>query len=490
MKKLLLLLVLLLPGLTFGATYYVGPSATISTPCTVNEPCQPKEVFTKDLAPGDEVIFLDGTYQGANYMIANGSNDSGEEGNLLVIKALNDGEVWIDGQGANVPIALNSDSEYLRIEGFNAYHSPQNVVQGGGTAYVTYSRVIAWDGGPGNSGPFAIGENSTAIDCASFGVGRGNVAPQASANNATFRRFWGRWEGSRCGGCGPSHTTTPYYNNQGTTYENCLLTWDSGSMPAGTWYSHDQNFNMLGSGTGLGPLNPFGTVMPGQIDAESPYTDECVNVKMFGTISYITGQTNAPYNLMETGRFIFNVNNQSDPSDRACCFTIENAVVYVNPDNSDWSGVRALRLEDNCENYTGGDELYVTDVSTVAATSDIIHADWTQSDVEHATTVAGLADDIYTGDGARLCYEYEDRIETDEPMWPWPMQQRIFDATTFAADAGHEHYMYVCDPGWSPNCQNMLINDPHAVADVMGDMLDMFGAPPSHCDKRSNKSGS
>ena len=58
------------------------------------------------------------------------------------------------------------------------------------------------------------------------------------------------------------------------------------------------------------------------------------------------------------------------------------------------------------------------------------------------------------------------------------MQDRILAATTSVSGAGHQHMMNVCD---GSSCNRQMVNDPHAVADVMGDILSMFGPIPSAC---------
>ena len=43
--------------------------------------------------------------------------------------------------------------------------------------------------------------------------------------------------------------------------------------------------------------------------------------------------------------------------------------------------------------------------------------------------------------GAQVCYRYVDGVLTSTPLWPWPMDQRIYDALD---DAGYTPF-YVTD---------------------------------------------
>jgi hypothetical protein len=66
-----------------------------------------------------------------------------------------------------------------------------------------------------------------------------------------------------------------------------------------------------------------------------------------------------------------------------------------------------------------------------------------------------------TTSGANLCYRYNDGALTTQALWPWPMNQRILDAT---AQSGR------------------------APVDVTATIESMFGAIPSSC-KGTNGSG-
>ena len=96
----------------------------------------------------------------------------------------------------------------------------------------------------------------------------------------------------------------------------------------------------------------------------------------------------------------------------------------------------------------------------------------------------GGATDVISGTTVRhsnpfqggTCYQYQNQQLTNIPLWPWPMNQRIWDATTVAASSSHQHFIY---QGSSPSLT--LVNDPHAVIDVTAEIEQMFGAIPAGC---------
>ncbi len=91
-------------GQTFAATYYASPAgggngSSSSSPFRINQ-------FWPVASPGDTLLLLDGVYKGSNSMIDPPDYLSGSAGNPITVKALNDGEVEIDGEYARNPVLL------------------------------------------------------------------------------------------------------------------------------------------------------------------------------------------------------------------------------------------------------------------------------------------------------------------------------------------------------------------------------------------------
>ena len=451
-------------------TLYVDNSATVSTPCTTGTPCKPSLVWAS-VSAGDTVVYKDGTYTGADYMISPPCTTDGSLGSEISVECENDGACRINGEGVRTPVDFEqgaNDCDYYDVHGFNIHASNDSVFEAKDSTHIRVYRVVAWDAGDWNSKGFQLGDYSLMEDCAAFGVARKQINSYDSSNT-TVRRLWARWEGATETGA-PS-TMSSYYESTGRLYENVLLTWDGGSMPA-SYYIHNGDTIVSGPRTTIS--NPRGVLGFGQITPGS-----CADFEMKGSISYVMDHAGVTEQLDTLGsRWVLGLNNATNDANKGCCLTLENVVTYVDPNESAWDGMSGFSL--------GGaacatQPIDIIDATSIAQQADDIDADWDQTDVEHATSVGALGDNIYEGDGAHVCYRYEDGSETAIPLWPWPMQDRIFDATTLAADAGHEHHMVECDAADTPDCAPVLVTDPHAVADVMADIVSMFGQPPVAC---------
>lgn len=469
-RKPLLVLLLVFSLASSGAmasTYWVSSSSSSSSPCSSGNPCKPSAVWNH-VSPGDTVIFKDGVYTGADYMLDPPPELDGTSSQRITVRAETDGGVRIDGQGQRIPVELWQNRYYV-IEGFNAHSSSETVFKALSGSNNIFRRCIGWDANDLNAGIFVSGSNALIEDCGAFGVGR-KLYDTVYQDNVTFRRIWGRWEGSTH--TGPKITLDSFYFSQGTRIENAILTWDNGSMPS-NWYTNDGESILSGPYQGWQSGNPRGTLHQGKINPG----EECVNVRVHGLISYIKGSSSGDYNRFADGRALIDYDTISM---HPCCLSLDNVASWIDPGNSQWSDNFGFNLGPGCDTQSSKD-LTISNISQVHQTSSNIHGDWAQSDLQSATSSSGLSDSIYVGQGAAICNRYENGSTTDVPLWPWPMQDRILAATTFASAANTQVLMTQCSPGSSPQCQQVWVNDPHAPADVMADITAMFGAPPASC---------
>ena len=148
------------------------------------------------LDPGDTLLILNGTYtEQINPVYAEGT-----AGAPITIKALNDGQVTIDGQSSRVPVSLThwSGDEYFVIEGIIARNSSMNVFDILGDNN-TLRRVSGYDANPdSNSFVFALlGDNTILEDCVAAGTGRKMIMSHKGDNNRIRRCLadWERWDG-------------------------------------------------------------------------------------------------------------------------------------------------------------------------------------------------------------------------------------------------------------------------------------------------------
>jgi hypothetical protein len=329
------------------------------------------------------------------------------------------------------------DSTWLVVDGIDAHASSETVVTISRSENVLVRRVVAWD---------ARDENT---DVLGVHYGKGG-------DNCVCRRCWLRWEGST--NVGPKMALSMWYNSTGELAENVIATWDNGSMP--DLYTTQNNGapytgTFAGTKTGGATDQAYGLFSRDRNDSTTT-----AGARIFGSIGYLRG----------THRYdpqaLFFLNGEDDVQ-------VQNCAAFAEPGSFDAAIPFWLYGPANGSQGTG---LTAQDLSSVGATADTITSEWSPSGVEHAATANGLADSVYVGNAAHLCFEYLNGVETATPLWPWRMNARILAATQKAADPQHTHQIYQGDP---PVLTDVV--DPHAVEDVTATVEAMFGPIPAAC---------
>lgn len=402
-------------GESLDCTNYASPSgggdgSSESSPYQIDD-------FWSDADPGDTLCLLDGVYTGSSSMITPPSSVDGTDGNPVTIAALNDGEVRINGQGRNNPISL-SGNDWLVIQGMDAHNARRDVVGfWNGSDNNVVRRVVAWDAQPDRmvfrlwgGSTSGLLENNLLEDVAGFGTGRKIYQPSELADNNTFRRTWGMWN---AGSGSPRQTYTMGYESQGNTCENCIGTFDADSSSSdghrGIFSNNSMERHDLTDGTN-------------------------VDGGYIGSIAYMLEDQRAGdlRGLLES----FRVNEG---------VFLDHTVAYT-----EQSDLYTTRLRGD----SGQDDKVMSNVTEIGGRSSIASV-WDVIDSERGSNVDDVAS-IWedAGDGAQVCHRYEDREVTDEPLWPWPMDQRISDALETAG------------------------REPVIVTDLMEDL---FGEIPDEC---------
>ena len=180
----LALLLVFMPNASHAAaacTHYASPTGTGSG-LSVSQPFKIAN-FWAVAKPGDTLCLLDGRYTGAESMITPPSGLSGNSVAPITISAINDGAVWLNGEGIRRPVFL-SNNDWWILEGFNASDSNISVVViGGGADNNVIRRVCAWNAPPTkNERVFGIsgsGHHNTIEDSCGFGSGETNFRYQS-----------------------------------------------------------------------------------------------------------------------------------------------------------------------------------------------------------------------------------------------------------------------------------------------------------------------
>ncbi|MGH7793438.1 MAG: chitobiase/beta-hexosaminidase C-terminal domain-containing protein [Candidatus Binatia bacterium] len=390
-----------LPVSTFSCNFYASPTGTGNG----LSPSSPFKIinFWSVAAPGKTLCLLDGIYTGDHSMIDPPDNLSGTAGGPITVRALNDGKVTINGQGVRRPVLLNLNN-YFVLEGFNAHSSNEGVVRVVRSSHNVIRRVAAWDAHEGNFSVVSAGSGQHILfeDVAAWGIGRKVFSASQGGNYVTCRRCWGRWEGSHF--VGPKLTYSLAYNNYDMIIENSIGTWSGEKMrenyvlqcPSGTNYSKCGQ-----SMTGYTVDQAEAIFGIDRLDG-----DKNARSKIFGSIAYITKKDRyhpgklywvTAMNAIEYG----------------------NNIAYIEPGT--YGGKRAFSLDI-------GQNLIARNLTAIAATPSYFHSAWQLSSVSEASTVAAASNPFTGTNGAQICKRYKDGVLTSQPLWPWPMNQRIGEA--------------------------------------------------------------
>jgi hypothetical protein len=405
-------------------------------------------------------------YTSVDSMISPPAGLSGARGNPITVRALNDGHVLLDGQFMRTPVFLKSNSWWI-LEGFNARNG---AAPGGVLQLVNESnnnivrRVVVWDseihkntrisGTTGSSGPNLF------EDFAAFGTGRKTFSNSQGGNNVTCRRCWFREEGTTSGG---PRGVTMYYNNYGMTVENLLATWTGESMPESYTDALGASQTSFKFSAGHGPL------ASDRIDEVTTPVPGCAKAKVLGSLAYM---------LVKPGGLPrFNGPSQNVIAlVQADCITVRHTIAALDPRWYKFDTVRG---------FSGGNRHSATPpvtpthnsahniTSLVGSVGNSFSPGW---DVHNNITGSSLASlnsqnaNPWTGTaGANLCKRWVNGQVTTEPLWPWPMNERIKAATAMAGS-----YSGPC-----PTCVGGRLA--RTATDVTAEVETLLGAIPSQC---------
>lgn len=399
----LLFLFALAPSRAGAQTFlYAGPTLTGAGNCTSpTNTCLITTAITAASA-GATIFLVDGTYTGSASMINPPAGLSGKSGSPITIKAINDGKVFINGQGARQPIRLSSNSWFI-IEGINAHNSggsnSSTVQIDGSSTGSIIRRVVAWDcPATTNCTVMSIngGTSNLFEDVAAFGTGRKMFSfSQSGQSNSIIRRAWASW--TRHTFSTPKIGFSIAYNSYGNKLESIIGTWkEEGSSHA------DGKHGILGND---------------QMFNSNPSADKCSNSSVHGAILY----------HRSTDTLASNYFGQLQSSSSMDCITLEHIATYEESATAKSAALNSLSTTHGGPSSGG----HIVRRSTfVGGAAVSIGADWTQTSNSDVASV-GLAPNLWNGSGstgARFCKRYSNGVLTSEPIWPWPMEQRINDA--------------------------------------------------------------
>ena len=403
-----------------GCHYYASPDGegnglTKSTAFKVSD-------FWPKAEPGMTLCLLDGIFRGNESMIIPRPTLSGTAEDPISIKALHDGKATIDGQGQRNTVVLFKN-DYFILEGFNAHSSGgrinkvpkvnrNSVIYVGGDSKKNIIRsVVAWnafDPAGGSTAVFRVGPSANTLfeDVAGFGSANiiFDLSPRSHAT--TCRRCWGRLEGSQSNSRRPEMTYYIPNNLTGNNIENSIGTWINSFSPSRSYI-----------------FASYGARTKGENGIS----------KILGSIAYLT--RDHPSNLRQ---LVF--------IDAMTSFELANFVAYAGRDES----IEPFNLRGR---YGSGKNL--TSIGRSSRPNE-----WGQINYEPVVNRRPSENVFDSGRGAQICTRYKDGLLTKKPLWPWPMNPRILEATDKYSKSS---------------------------VDVTETIEEMFGPIPPKCRETSNK---
>jgi len=408
----------LLTAEVIAAEYYASPAGS-GNGRSQNSPFRIAD-FWPVAKPGDTLLLLDGRYTGEPSMLNPPEGLKGAPGKPITVKALNDGKVELDGEGRRVPVRLYHNAWFI-LEGFNAHHSSHTVVGVSQSEHNVVRRVCAWEAADGNTLIFGAhhSQHNLFEDCAGWGTARKIFSHSQKGDYTTFRRCWGRWEGSHA--VGPKCTFSTSYNTHHGILENCIGTWDTRKMKE-TYvllgydgkpfvnkslekYSKPRTYTNYGIDQ---PYSVFRGVGTSGVREDKTKTHD----KLLGCIAYVTGSQK-----FDGGQLYL-----WSPTEET---VFRDCISFIQGHKKKGYSVSASRA--------GGLEL--RDITSIGAHKSTFDKCATENIYEAETgesLVSKYGHILRSSNAANVWYRYENGKLTNKPLWPWPMNQRIIDATKLA----------------------------------------------------------
>lgn len=443
---------------------------------TPDQPIPVSDFWNRKLVkPGTVLCLMDGEYRGKRSMIRPTPDQfAGESGARVVVRAVNDGRVWIDGEFQHSPLRLEGQ-HYWTVEGLNLFNSrgPAVGISGHGQEgerdqrpirHVLLRRLVAWRdylpygseadydaAGGQNVHIFSIADASDVVveDCAGFGWAR-KIFQNYRSKGVVLRRDWARWDGRHPYKGGNKFAFSCSYTAYDAICENLIATVGGSRDAAAQPADYAPGIHLIATdGVAVG-MRWLGSTKRDPFD---------LRLRILGSLAF------APADAIFQHVTGFLIGGNVYPSKGQKGVRISGSVGAVG--NHEKPAAILQNCDDDPEKHPDGcswevmDDrakapLQVVDSTWIAAVDPPtrIRSDWQLEDVTARSWER--RGDIYRSPsgGAALCHRYVDGRETSEALWPWPMQERILEATQRSA--------------WP-------------TADVMGEITALFGAPPAEC---------
>jgi hypothetical protein len=433
--------------------------------------------FWSVASPGTTLCLLDGVYTGAANMITPPPTKSGTAAAPITIRALRDGAVLLDGEFLRDPVSFVGNSWWV-IEGINAKNGTYAIFRvADGSNNNVFRRIVAWDVHIGKNAAvfWSIASAGNLLeDGALFGAGQNIVMHSPGGGGLTLRRVWARWEGSTSDWGGYYTIVGGYENAPGFVCENCIATHSGESMPQS--YSITDAYGVicgqpgaLACPRGARSYTDFVEHLGESIlHVRGRVGTNCQNARVLGSLVYVRGNDRyfgnwAPNNTPGVQGLIKLPGNGFDLT----CTHVRHTFAIMHPSHPIFANQIGFRLNQPPLNPT---DLIAANNTSVVGNGNAIASAWTNSGFATSTSTAGVPNAwTTTGAGANLCFRWLNQVQTTQPLWPWPMNERIKQAT---ATAGA--YSGPC-----PGCSGGRAA--RTATDVIANVESLLGPIPAQC---------
>lgn len=423
------------PDISIGDIYYISPTGNDNH--SGRTPSEAWATFNRawrDIYPGDTLILLNGIY----YQSLNPNRRNGEPGLPITIRAMNDGQAVIDGQYQRVPIKLGNTwpgpiGNYFVIEGVVARNSSDYVIVIDGGHNNVLRRVSAYNANT-DTNSHVIGiiwpsaHNNLIEDCVAAGSGRKMIMTYQSENNIIRRCFtyWQGWDGRDfCGVAWPNGQSIQVYHGRYNIIENSIAI---GAVPQSSISIQANSSNAIAIGNQVlgsiainAGMNLDGTLK--QWGNVRPQPTACTGMEDFGWPGRRSGFSLHGSGELRDNLFqdVFSWGNAGLGFVEGMGGTLVNNRI-----------VRATVLNNGMDNPCGPWPCLYGGVDTSVLQSALNKFNAVQNSyiedifIDWPNYPGGLRNmTAMNGEGARLTHRYVDGILTDQPLWPWPMEERI-----------------------------------------------------------------
>ena len=406
-----------------GNTIYASPGDNLSAKAN-------------SLSPGDTLLLQDGLYSNSELHV-NGIHGTATA--PITIRAEHDGKAIIDGAGSAPYVVEVKNSSYIVVDGLVARNAGPDydvVIVSGQSDMITLRRITAYNAGSGNSQVFdvAYGPSNVLVeDCAGWGQGR-YIFIAYHSSNVIFRRTWARWTTQSNFSPAP-RACYGIYGSTNVTLENPICIHDIPDQPSNDYFTAiwittngppEDNAKILGamfldnwegiwvndsSGDNTQVINSFfdNTRKQGNFHTTKNHGDGIIWTTDNGSGGGVDAST---FVNNEVG---FSKQTRQNPTLTNSVFVNNDTALVGNPTHSslDFYGNgsigatvgptdKKVNPRYNVAKYGRGAYLFIPPNSSLKG------AGQGGSDI-----------------GATIIYRYQDGVLTNQPLWPWPMEERI-----------------------------------------------------------------